>query len=75
MSEKRTLGSLELNRIYQMDCLEGLSRMSDGSVSLSVTSPPYYNARDYSHWDSFEDYMRDMRSIFAETFRVLQNHR
>lgn len=69
------LGSLELNRIYHMDCLEGLSRISDGSVSLAVTSPPYYNARDYSHWDSFDDYMRDMRAIFTEMFRVLQNHR
>ena len=32
---------IEINNIYNMDCLEGLKQMEDGSVRLSVTSPPY----------------------------------
>lgn len=39
MSEKRTLGSLELNRIYQMDCIEGMRLLPDDSVDLIVIDP------------------------------------
>lgn len=31
---------LELNRVYNMDCLEGMSLLPDNSVDLIVTSPP-----------------------------------
>lgn len=41
MSEKRTLGSLELNRVYQMDCIEGMRLLSDDSVDLIIADPPY----------------------------------
>jgi len=33
--------TLELNRIYCRDCLEGMREMSDKCVDLTVTSPPY----------------------------------
>ena len=32
---------MELNRIYNEDCLEGMKRIPDGSVDLIVTDPPY----------------------------------
>lgn len=32
---------LELNKIYNMDCLEGLKQLKDNSIDLIVTSPPY----------------------------------
>jgi len=35
------LGSLELNRIYQMDCIEGMGLIPDESVDLLLTDPPY----------------------------------
>jgi site-specific DNA-methyltransferase (adenine-specific) len=35
------LGSLQLNRIYQMDCTEGMKLIPDGSVDLLLTDPPY----------------------------------
>lgn len=38
---KDLLGSLELNRIYQIDVLEGLKLVSDESIDLVVTDPPY----------------------------------
>jgi site-specific DNA-methyltransferase (adenine-specific) len=38
----KTLGSLELNRVYQMDCLEGMKNLlPDESIDLVVTDPPY----------------------------------
>ncbi len=38
---KELLGELELNRIYQMDCLEGMKLIPDKSINLLLTDPPY----------------------------------
>lgn len=43
----------------------------DNSVHLIVTSPPYFNAKDYSSWESLEDYLKDMKASLTESFRVL----
>ncbi|MFH0963200.1 MAG: site-specific DNA-methyltransferase [Planctomycetota bacterium] len=32
-------------------------------ASLVVTSPPYYNQRDYSTWASYDDYLADMDRV------------
>jgi len=42
---------------------------------LMVTSPPYYNAREYSQWKDMKAYLDDMREIIRESYRVLDNHR
>ena len=39
---------IELNTIYNEDCMEGMKRIPDGSVDLTVTSPPYDNLRSYN---------------------------
>jgi site-specific DNA-methyltransferase (adenine-specific) len=41
MMTKELLGSLELNRIYQRDCIEGMRLLPDNSIDLAVTDPPY----------------------------------
>lgn len=35
---------LELNKIYNIDCLEGLKLLDDNSIDLIITSPPYNKA-------------------------------
>ena len=42
-----------LNQIFNEDCLEGMKRIPDGSIDLTVTSPPYDNLRTYNgySWD------------------------
>ncbi len=35
------MSGLPLNKIYNMDCLEGLKQLEDNSVDLIVTDPPY----------------------------------
>ena len=35
------LGSLELNTIHQLDCLDGMKLIPDESVDLLITDPPY----------------------------------
>lgn len=38
---KELLGSLELNRIYQMDCLEGMKLIPDKSIDMILCDLPY----------------------------------
>lgn len=44
---------MELNKIYNMDCVEGMKSLPDNCVDLTVTSPPYDNLRKYNgfEWD------------------------
>lgn len=51
-----------------------LKEMLDSSIDLVVTSPPYYNARSYATWSTFEEYMLQMRETFELVYRKLKNH-
>ncbi|HRS02359.1 MAG TPA: DNA methyltransferase, partial [Bacteroidota bacterium] len=62
-------------KIIWGDCLEVLKGMKSESIHLMVTSPPYYNAREYSQWRNLNDYLDDMRKVIKEAYRVLDNHR
>lgn len=62
-------------KIVWGDCLSVLKKMKSESVGLMVTSPPYYNARDYAHWSDLNEYLDNMREIIRECYRVLDNHR
>ena len=55
---------LELNKIYNMDCLDGLKLLDDNSIDLTVTSPPYDNLRTYN------GYSFDFENIAKELYRV-----
>jgi site-specific DNA-methyltransferase (adenine-specific) len=50
---------LETNKIYNLNCLDGLDQLDDQSIDLVVTSPPYDYMRQYSgaisawNWDVF----------------------
>lgn len=47
---KELLGSLELNRIYQMDCLEGMKLIPDKSIDMILCDLPYGTTK--CSWDS-----------------------
>ena len=52
-----------------------MCELADNSVHLIVTSPPYFNAKEYSQWGSLDDYLDDMRKTLSECYRVLQPSR
>ena len=56
-------------------CLDLMRGMKSESIHLMVTSPPYYNARDYSQWRNLDEYLNDMKEVIQECYRVLDNHR
>jgi len=62
-------------KIIWGNCLDVMKGMKPETIHLMVTSPPYYNAREYSQWKNLNDYLDDMRLIIREAYRVLDNHR
>jgi len=55
---------MELDKIYNENCLETMGNMPDEFVDLTVTSPPYDNLRDYN------GYSFDFESIVKVLYRV-----
>jgi len=63
------------NTIVQGDVLETLKFVPEESVHLTFTSPPYYNARDYSIYQSYDEYLRFLEEVFKEVHRVTKEGR
>ena len=55
---------MEINKIYNENCLDTMARMPDGFVDLTVTSPPYDNLRTYN------GYSFDFDAVAKELYRV-----
>ena len=55
---------MELNKVYNMNCLDGMKLMNENSVDLTVTSPPYDDLRKY------KGYSFDFEPIARELYRV-----
>lgn len=68
---------MQTNVIYNCDCLEGLCNLPSDSVDCCVTSPPYFNLRDYGvngqigKEDTPEQYIQKLVNVFHEVKRVL----
>lgn len=46
--------------------------LNDESIDLVVTSPPYFSLRDYSTWDTYEDYLSFISRVGKECYRVMK---
>lgn len=69
----------ELNKIYQGDCLDIISKWPPNFIDCCVTSPPYWGLRDYGIEGQLglektpEEYVNKIRDIFWQVRRVLKN--
>jgi len=69
---------METNIILQGDCLSRLKELPDESISMVVTSPPYWALRDYGVdgqlglESTFQEYINKLCDIFDEVKRVLR---
>lgn len=66
---------IQLNNIYNEDCLITLSKIDDNVIDLTVTSPPYDDLRTYNNHISgkkteFNGYSFDFESIARELYRT-----
>ena len=57
------------------DVVDILQSVPDESIHLTFTSPPYYNARDYSIYQSYTHYLGVLKKVFAEVHRTTKEGR
>ena len=58
---------MEINKIYNMDCLEGMRQLDSDSVDLIATDPPYGYSFMGKEWD-----VLPTTEILKECLRVLK---
>ncbi|GAB4459177.1 MAG: hypothetical protein Fur0028_12920 [Bacteroidales bacterium] len=63
------------NIVVNGDVRDVLKFVPDESIHLTFTSPPYYNARDYSIYPSYQAYLEFLSEVFKETHRVTKEGR
>jgi DNA modification methylase len=63
------------NTVVLGDVLNILDNVKSDSIHLTFTSPPYYNARDYSIYPSYSAYLEFLREVFEKVYRVTKKGR
>ena len=63
------------NVVVNGDVIEVLKIVSNESIHLTFTSPPYYNARDYSIYQSYDEYLEFLRDVFKRVHRITKEGR
>ncbi len=66
-----------INKITCDDALNSMKQIDDNSISLIITSPPYWNLIDYEVKGqygqcSYEEYLEQMLFVFKESARILE---
>jgi DNA modification methylase len=63
--------------IYRGDSLKRIQEITENSIALTVTSPPYFNAKEYHSEDNnvgnnetYQDYLHKITTILEELYRV-----
>ena len=70
---------MEINKIYQESCLDTCKRIKDNSIDCVITSPPYWQLRDYGYegqWGlepTFQEYLEHLWSLMDEIYRILKS--
>lgn len=70
---------MEVNKIYQEPCLETVSRMPDNYIDCVITSPPYWQLRDYGYegqWGlepTYQQYLEHLWSLMDAIYPKLKD--
>jgi DNA modification methylase len=69
---------MEINKIYKEPCLETLKRMPNDFLDSVITSPPYWQLRDYGYegqWGlepTYQEYLQHLWEMMDEIYRALK---
>ena len=66
---------MEINKVYNMDCIECMRAMPNESVDLIIADPPYYKAINEKwdkQWKTEEEYLNWTKQWFDECVRILK---
>lgn len=58
------------NLVVRGDVFKILESAPADAAHLTFTSPPYYNARDYSIYASYETYLEFLEAVFRQVHRI-----
>ena len=61
--------------LLEGDSKKTLKKIKDVSIQLIFTSPPYYNAKEYSDYNSYKNSLEELKNIFLECCRILEDGR
>lgn len=69
---------MEINKVYNEDCLKTIKRMPDDFVDLAITSPPYFGCRAYGsetlgREENPLDYVENLANTLKPLKRVLKS--
>lgn len=75
---------MEYNKIYNIDCQEGIELLKDESIDLIITSPPYnvnlgLNKKNFTSYDCYvddkpyEEYINWLTNIFNQCYPKLKS--
>lgn len=70
---------MELNKIYQESCLETVKKMPDNFLDCVITSPPYWQLRDYGYpeqWGlepTFQEYLEHLWALMDAIYPKLKD--
>jgi len=68
-----------IGKVTQGDCLDILKTMPDNSLDCVITSPPYFQLRDYNwtgQWGlekTYQEYLEHLWSLMDEIYRTLKD--
>lgn len=63
------------NKLINGDSRKILDEMPEETVHLTFTSPPYYNAKDYSIYESYDQYLNFIIEVVKKVHRVTKEGR
>jgi DNA modification methylase len=69
---------MEINKVYNEPCLETLKKMPNDFLDCVITSPPYWQLRDYGYieqWGlepTFQEYLEHLWEMMEQIYRVLK---
>lgn len=69
---------IEINKIYNSDCIELMNKIDYGIVDLTVTSPPYNVKMEYAEDETGDDlpypeYLKWLEDVFSEVYRITKS--
>jgi site-specific DNA-methyltransferase (adenine-specific) len=71
--------NIEINKIYCEPCLDTVSRMTDNFLDCVITSPPYWQLRDYGYdgqWGlepTYQEYLEHLWSLMDAIYPKLKD--
>jgi DNA modification methylase len=79
LSSAKDTGRPEFMNALYLKSSQSMSEIADQSIRLIVTSPPYFNVKDYGMDDqigksshSYEHYIESMLPVWKECYRILK---